>query len=251
MSANRPFVLSVAGFDPSAGAGVLADIKTFEQHQVYGLAICTGITLQTENEFHSMEWRKIETIIYELRTILKKYLVKAIKFGIVPSFEFLDTLVSEVKKINDEISIIVDPVLRSSTGFDFSFTIENSALENLLEKITVFTPNYAELQSLSNGTEINVILNNFSKHASVLLKGGHNSEKAGTDILYYEAEVKEIPPINKKIFSKHGSGCVLSAAITANLALGYSVERSCVEAKQYTENFLLSSETLLGYHTIK
>ena len=63
MSGYRPFVLSIAGFDPSAGAGVLADVKTFEQHGVYGLAICTGLTLQTENEFHSVEWRKLKDVI--------------------------------------------------------------------------------------------------------------------------------------------------------------------------------------------
>lgn len=247
MSAVRPFVLSIAGFDPSAGAGVLADVKTFEQHNVYGLAICTGITLQTESEFHSVEWRKLETIIEEIKVLLKKYPVKAVKFGIIPSFEFLNNLVLEIKKINKNIFIVVDPVLKSSTGFEFS-AANKSSLEELMKHITVLTPNYDELKILANGTGIDPVIKGLSKRSSVLLKGGHNSEKQGTDVLYFEDEMKEISPFHKNIFPKHGSGCVLSAAICANLALGFSIEESCTKAKQYTEDFLLSNETLLGYH---
>ncbi len=248
MSGKRPFVLSIAGFDPSAGAGVLADVKTFEQHNVYGLAICTGLTLQTENEFHSVEWRKLEDVINEIKIILKKYPVKAVKFGIVPSFEFLNKLVLEIKKINSEIFIVVDPVIKSSTGFNLNVENDKYSLNELLKNISVFTPNYDELKLLANGSGIEPVLKSFSKHSSVLLKGGHHLEKQGTDILYFEDEVKEISPLHKKIFPKHGSGCVLSAAITANMALGFSIEESCTKAKKYTENFLLSNETLLGYH---
>ena len=248
MSGKRPFVLSIAGFDPSAGAGVLADVKTFEQHNVYGLAICTGLTLQTENEFHSVEWRKLEDVINEIKIILKKYPVKAIKFGIVPSLKFLNKLILEIKKINSEIFIVVDPILKSSTGFEFNAVREKSSLEELLKNVSVFTPNYDELKLLANGSGVESSLKSFSKHSSVLLKGGHHLEKQGTDILYCEDEIKQISPLHKKIFPKHGSGCVLSAAITANLALGFSIEESCTKAKEYTENFLLSNQTLLGYH---
>lgn len=66
MQAERPFVLTIAGFDPSCGAGLTADIKTFEQLKVYGLAICTGLTLQTEDEFRSVNWRSLEEVKTEL-----------------------------------------------------------------------------------------------------------------------------------------------------------------------------------------
>lgn len=70
MSKNRPFVLSIAGFDPTGGAGILADVKTFEQHEVYGLAIITGNTLQTDDEFYKMEWTSIDFILESITILL-------------------------------------------------------------------------------------------------------------------------------------------------------------------------------------
>jgi len=85
MSEIRPFVLTIAGFDPSGGAGVLADVKTVEQHQVYGLAIITGNTIQTENEFLKMEWIPIDFVLESIEILFNKYEIKAVKIGIVPS----------------------------------------------------------------------------------------------------------------------------------------------------------------------
>ncbi len=79
MSENRPFVLTIAGFDPSAGAGILADIKTFEQLKTYGIAIPTAYTIQTENQFVEMEWVTIEKVLFQIELFLKAYKIKAIK----------------------------------------------------------------------------------------------------------------------------------------------------------------------------
>src|SRR5665648_1205489 len=77
MEANRPIVMSIAGFDPCGGAGILADIKTFEQHNVYGLAINTAQTVQTENDFISIRWETEDNILKALETMLAHYDVKS------------------------------------------------------------------------------------------------------------------------------------------------------------------------------
>jgi len=115
MQTERPYVLTIAGLDPGSGAGLTADIKTFEQLKVYGLAVCTGLTLQTEDEFISVSWRKIDDVKKEVDLLLFKYPVKVVKFGIVPSFDFLDQLVTFIKNFNEDIQIIVDPIWQSST----------------------------------------------------------------------------------------------------------------------------------------
>ena len=93
MQESRPFVLTIAGFDPSGGAGVLADAKTFEQHRVYGFAVNTGNTIQTENEFYEMQWTDIDFILKSLDKLLQNYTVKAVKIGIVPSLDYLKEIV--------------------------------------------------------------------------------------------------------------------------------------------------------------
>ena len=97
MSKKVPFVLSIAGFDPSAGAGVLADVKTFEQHRVYGFAINTGNTIQTENKFFEMQWTDLAFVLKSLEKLFNNYTIKAVKIGIVPSLEYLKEIVFKIK----------------------------------------------------------------------------------------------------------------------------------------------------------
>ena len=79
MPENRPFVLTIAGFDPSGGAGVLADIKTFEQHHVYGFAVNVGNTIQTEKEFFEMHWTDQAFVLRSLDKLFENYSIKAVK----------------------------------------------------------------------------------------------------------------------------------------------------------------------------
>ena len=81
MSANRPFILSIAGFDPSGGAGVLADIKTFEQHSLTGFAIITANTIQTENEFFDIQWTDLSYVIRSIETLFEKYWLATVPDG--------------------------------------------------------------------------------------------------------------------------------------------------------------------------
>jgi hydroxymethylpyrimidine/phosphomethylpyrimidine kinase len=249
MSNNRPFVLSIAGFDPSGGAGVLADVKTFEQHQVYGLAIITGNTIQTESDFIKTEWISIDFVLESIAVLFNKYEIKAVKIGIVPTLEYLEQIVFQIKKLSQKTKIIWDTVLKSSTDFNF-MDIENQIkLVSILNQIDLITPNYNEIIQLgSSNKSTKKIAETLSQHCAILLKGGHNLEALGTDYLFLKNEILTFLPETKNIFSKHGSGCVLSSAITANLALGNDLTQSCSKAKKYIEDYLNSNTSLLGYH---
>jgi hydroxymethylpyrimidine/phosphomethylpyrimidine kinase len=251
MSENRPIVLTIAGFDPSGGAGVLADIKTFEQHKVYGFAINTGNTIQTDNEFFEMQWTDLAFVLKSLEKLFGNYTVKAVKIGIVPSLEYLKQIVFALKKLSPETKIVWDTILKSSTEFDF-LTIENqTALFEILKKIDLITPNYNEISELFL-KEVNpkTAATQLSKYCTVLLKGGHNPDEIGIDNLYTQNDLYKLLPKTNECYEKHGSGCVLSSAITANIALGQNLKTACENAKIYTEKYLLSNPTKLGFHHV-
>jgi hydroxymethylpyrimidine/phosphomethylpyrimidine kinase len=252
MSVNRPFVLTIAGFDPSGGAGVLADVKTFEQHRVYGFAINTGNTIQTEKEFFEMQWTDLDFVLKSLEKLFDNYKIKAVKIGIVPSLDYLKKIILAIKKLSPKTKIIWDTVLKSTTEFDFlNIENQNSSIE-ILKEIDLITPNYDEILQLSSkglNAETTAIL--LSKYCPVLLKGGHNPNEIGFDYLYLKNEfIRLAPNNNTEIFDKHGSGCVLSSAITVNLALEQDLKTACINAKKYIESFLQSNPTKLGYHYV-
>jgi hydroxymethylpyrimidine/phosphomethylpyrimidine kinase len=251
MSEYRPFVLTIAGFDPSAGAGVLADIKTFEQHRVYGFAINTGNTIQTENEFFEMQWTDLDFVLKSIKKLFENYYIKAVKIGIVPSLDYLKEIVFLIKNLSPTTKMVWDTVLKSTTNFDFMSIENQSSLIEILKKINLITPNYNEILKLtSNEMDTNPIAANLSKYCPVLLKGGHNPAEIGVDYLYTKEELFKLSPNTIEIFEKHGSGCVLSSSITANLALDQALKSACEKAKKYTENYLLTNSTKLGFHYV-
>ena len=251
MPTNRPFVLTIAGFDPSAGAGVLADIKTFEQHQVYGFAINTANTIQTENEFVDIQWTALNFVLQSIETLFKSYEIKAVKIGIIPSLDYLKSIVFLIKRLSPKTKIIWDTVLKSTTEFDFLDIQNQNDLISALNEIELITPNYNEILKLGTLEEsAEKIADRLSKKCSVLLKGGHRPTEIGIDYLYTQNHFFKLSPKKTKIYQKHGSGCVLSAAITANLALEQNLLNACENAKNYTENFLLSNPTQLGNHYV-
>ena len=251
METVRPIVLSVAGFDPCGGAGILADIKTFEQHKVFGLAVNTAQTLQTEDLFISIKWEAENDILTALEILLKRYNVKAVKIGIVENIETLNNIISFIHQNNATIKIVVDTVFKASSGFIFwDKQINEEVFAEMLARVFLITPNYNEVLLLMPSTTAKEGAQKISKHCNVFLKGGHNEEEKGVDYLYTKSSVVKFNPGSVNSSAKHGSGCVLSAAITANIALGFSLQTACTNAKKYIEQFLSSNETLLGYHHV-
>ncbi|MCG9791569.1 hydroxymethylpyrimidine/phosphomethylpyrimidine kinase [Flavobacterium algicola] len=251
MQTYRPFVLSIAGFDPSAGAGVLADVKTFEQNHVYGLAILTANTIQTEDKFISLQWIAIESVLESIETLFTSYDIKSVKIGIIPSLDYLKKIIFRIKEISPETAIIWDTIINSTSNFNFFDVRSIKELLPILSKIDLITPNFNEVVLIGDKKDsINKTVDKLTKYCSVLLKGGHNPQEKGTDYLYTKDRFFKIPAINNEVAAKHGSGCVLSAAIAANLALGSNLLTACKLSKIYAENFLLSNPSQLGYHDI-
>ncbi|WP_394773728.1 hydroxymethylpyrimidine/phosphomethylpyrimidine kinase [Flavobacterium sp.] len=251
MSESRPIVLSIAGFDPSGGAGVLADSKTFEQHQVTGFAIITANTIQTENEFQAIEWIDLSFVIRSIETFFQNYKINAVKIGIVPSLHYLSRILSTIKLLSPTTQIVWDPVLKSTTKFEFMCLKDPLDLNKILSKIDLITPNYNEIEVLIPGFIANSLWLKNEIPTSILLKGGHNTSEIGVDRLFLKNEIIDLFPSEKKCFEKHGSGCVLSSSITANLALNHSQTEACKNAKTYIEKYLSSNSTLIGYHYVQ
>ena len=240
--------MTIGGFDPSGGAGILADVKTFEQHSVYGLSINTANTLQTEKKFYTVRWTPLEEVTMAIDILLQAYPVAVIKTGIMPSISYLASVVTHIHKKNSTIKIICDPVIRSSTGFHFISLNQKENLEATLDKIFLLTPNVDEIRILSGVTVAEEGARRLAAHCHVLLKGGHHDTMPGVDQLFYKNNMIQFTSENDRVHEKHGSGCVLSAAIAANLANNLSLEESCFQGKRYVEKFLNSNPSLLGYH---
>ncbi|WP_264526293.1 hydroxymethylpyrimidine/phosphomethylpyrimidine kinase [Flavobacterium sp. N502536] len=250
MSANRPIALSIAGFDPSGGAGVLADIKTFEQHQVTGFAILTANTIQTENEFIEIQWTPLNFVIRTVETFFERYEISAVKIGIVPSLNYLNQILSVIKQLSPDTLIVWDPVLKSTTQFEFTSLDDRFDLNEILSKINLITPNYNEIELLFPGFITNQPGLQNEIPTNILLKGGHHPSTTGTDRLFLKDEITDLLPSDKKCFEKHGSGCVLSAAIASNLAWNQPLKEACRNAKIYIEKYLNSTSTLIGHHYV-
>jgi hydroxymethylpyrimidine/phosphomethylpyrimidine kinase len=141
MKSNRPYCLSLAGFDPSAGAGILADIKTFEMLDVYGLGVITSDTVQTDRVFIEADWVSFEKIKYRLRALFDMYLINYAKIGLVKDFDTLKNIILFLKENNETVTIVWDPVLKSSAGrmFHDKGDMDICFPEN---ECTLITPNW-------------------------------------------------------------------------------------------------------------
>ena len=248
MQTPRANVLTIAGFDPSGGAGLLADCKTFEQYEVYGFGVCTAWTVQTDDSFLNIHWLSAAQIIEQLQPLMNKFVVSACKIGIIDSLETLLEVIGFLKENSPAIQIVWDPVLKASAGYDFHAADTFHNLDVVLAAVTLVTPNYNELQQLQSIRGEALVKDDRAVYCPVLLKGGHRPDALGTDTLYEADGHTMIEAGVSTIFPKHGSGCVLSAAITARLAQGATLQQACRDAKQYTESFLNSNQSLLGYH---
>ncbi len=244
---NRPYILSIAGFDPSGGAGLLADCKTFEALKCQGLSVCTANTIQTDTDFSACHWIDLEIIQNQIKILFSRFNISIVKIGIVENSETLLDILQLVKSLNNKVSIVLDPVLKSSTDFDFQTEFNQNIFDQILTHIDLLTPNYEEIQHLYPNKSIDETIQSICTKTNLLLKGGHNEKQKGKDFLYtIKGKTYPINPKLKPIYPKHGSGCVLSSAIASYLALGIPLGKSCFRGKRFTEKYLGSSKSLLG-----
>lgn len=247
---NLKYILSIAGHDPSGGAGITSDIKTFDAHGLYGLSVCTAITVQNEKEFKNCSWVPVETILAQIDTLFEHYEIQLVKIGIVESWRVLLQVVNKLHEVNPKVKIILDPILKASSGFDFHTNEDQKLLDEIWSKCFIITPNYDEIKSLYPQMNIEDTLEHIASFTNIYLKGGHREDKKGYDELYYSQIVMvNIAPFLNEALEKHGSGCVLSSALASNVALDIDLEDAARNAKKYTEQFLNSHPSLLGLHT--
>ena len=264
----RPTVLSIAGLDPSGCAGLLADIKVFESHAVQGIGALTANTHQNIHQFKAANWVSVESIIQQLDLLFQDFQPTVIKIGIVENLNVLHQIVNFIRchSFNNSLSnrpiIIWDPILRATAPFQFHSHLDTAFLVNCLSAIDLVTPNADELpvllQSLAIPTDTNNPNNNpnnnpsnntsITRYCNLLLKGGHQQGDRAQDILFTSTGVSSISSPRLQGFDKRGTGCVLSAAIAANLAKGKTMFESCCSAKQYMNTFLTSSNNPIGTH---
>ncbi len=245
---TKPYVLSIAGFDPSAGAGVLADVKTIEANGGYGLGVVSALTYQNDVCFEGLDWVTLDKVQEQIRLLLQRLHIRCIKIGLVESLPVLEALLLYLHKHISQPVVVWDPVLKASAGFTFHDNWNAQALQRVLKLVTVITPNLPEMEQLCGSANWQPFAKEWATSCAVYVKGGHSTSEMLEDVLFTPNEVLRFFGERLPNGSKHGSGCVFSAALAAQLALGQSLENAAQLAHQYTRRLLASNETLLGYH---
>jgi hydroxymethylpyrimidine/phosphomethylpyrimidine kinase len=230
--------LAIAGSDPSGGAGIQADLKTFARFEVYGMAVPTALTVQNTTGVIEVVSIPPELFEKQLHPVFEDLPVNGIKLGMLFSHEIIQRLHQVFMKYPPEC-LVIDPVFRSTSGFRLLEEQGIDALKKLLFPFArLVTPNLSEAAVIS-GISVNT-LDDMESAAKiiyekgpqfVLVKGGHLATEA-VDLLYDGESFQywKGPKIEKKV---HGTGCVLSSAITACLARGHSVEMAVQESHHF------------------
>ncbi len=248
--------LSIAGFDPSGGAGVLADIKTFSAMGCFGTAAISSITFQNTVAVYGASHQTAAVLRSQIEPIINDFTIAAVKTGMLPSGETIEVAAEAIER-HSLPNVVVDPVIRSTSGYDL---IDENAIKFLTERLLpladVITPNMAEAERLT-GFEVRDLEGmrkaarqihemccrrpvRSSARRAVLVKGGHLSGEA-TDILDDGVEVRIFRAPRILTRNTHGTGCTLSSAIAALLAKGVSIPEAVEGAKRYLEKALLTA----------
>lgn len=248
---NMNNVLSIAGSDCSAGAGIQADLKTFVANGVYGMTVITSLTAQNPQKVKMLEDVSIEMLEKQIEAIFDVMEVSAVKIGMLNSKENGEVIYEKLLKYKVK-NIVLDPVMIATSGNSLIKDETKDFLVNKLFKIVdIITPNLDETKEI-----VKIILNNknienidsiekmknygkviadFTKKW-VLIKGGHLSNSA-VDILMNKDETYILEGEKISSNNTHGTGCSLSSAIASNLAKGYTM----LEAVKKAKNFVLFS----------
>jgi hydroxymethylpyrimidine/phosphomethylpyrimidine kinase len=237
-STPLPVVLSIAGFDPSGGAGIAADLKTFAAHNCYGVAAITTLTVQNTQGVSSIHPVQPELLKDSINALLADGRIKAIKIGMIGNRANCE-VVREILDANAALPAVLDPVFRSATGAEL---IDSGGLkylrEHLLSRVAVVTPNLEEVAALTGLKVENVEGMKAAAQKlvemgarAVVVTGGH-LDKA-IDVFFDGAEPQTFVGDRVKPDNTHGTGCTFSSAIAANLALGRQLQDAVVLAKAY------------------
>lgn len=253
-----PVALTVAGSDSGGGAGIQADLHTFAAHGVHGTSAVTALTAQNTRGVAAARTAGADLVRSQLEAVLADFDVAAVKTGMLGDEAILG-VVAEYGGAERLPSLVVDPVMITTSGDPLFSGGAESYLGRLGPLATVLTPNLPEagrllgreIRGLDDMREAARALAAYGPRA-VMVKGGHATEKRGagevvTDVLWCEGRMRDLAAPKVETRNTHGTGCTLAAAIAARLALGDPIARAVAGAKTYvTEALVAASGWRLG-----
>jgi hydroxymethylpyrimidine kinase/phosphomethylpyrimidine kinase len=263
MKGEQPICLTIAGLDPSGGAGIVADIKTFSRFGCFAAAAVTSLTFQNTTGVFGAVHQTADAVRRQIEPVLDDYTIAAVKTGMLPTREMIETVAAIITERNLK-NIVVDPVVRSTSGYDL---IDDAALaaliENLFPLADVITPNLPEAERIAQmkiaGEEEIVAATEKMRSLgarNVLIKGGHlvNAEcgvrsaesgiRKAVDYLFIDGNLQTFEAKFIDTTATHGTGCTLAAAIAANLALGKDLADAVRIAKDFVTEAIRTAPNL-------
>jgi hydroxymethylpyrimidine/phosphomethylpyrimidine kinase len=244
---NTPVALTIAGSDPSGGAGIQADLKTFHQFGVYGEAVITLITVQNSRGVECVRVLDAELVAAQIRAVVEDIRPGAAKIGAIGNREVAEAVADLARGF--DFPLVVDPVMMSTSGIELAGL---DAISPLLRHAFLLTPNLDEASALC-GFRVDdlesirracVLLGQRST-SNVLVKGGHLLGDA-VDVLKSDGELHEFHGPRIATAHTHGTGCAYSAAITAELAKGTALVEAVERAKAWVTEAIRSNPGLGG-----
>jgi hydroxymethylpyrimidine/phosphomethylpyrimidine kinase len=249
-----PVALTIAGSDSGGGAGIVADLKTFEAHGVWGTTAIVAVTAQNTLGVQAFEMLSAELVRLQITSVAADIGVDALKSGMLASAELVSTVAATVHDL-DLRRLVVDPVFVSKHG---DTLLADDAVQVLREELmplaTVATPNLPEASRLV-GAEVatRADMEGAARELAalgpdvVVVKGGHLAdEEASPDCVVAGGEVRWLTGARVAGRHTHGTGCVLSAAITAELARGMDPVDACIAGKHFVERAIAAGVELGG-----
>lgn len=234
-----PVVLTIAGFDPSSGAGVTADIKTIAAHDCYGVACVSAYTVQSTQGVRAVEAVRPELVRSTLEELAADVEITAVRIGMLGSAAVAEE-VADFLSSHDLANVVLDPIVSSSSGAnllgdDRALLIVRS---RLLPLSTVVTPNISEAEVLTglrtaSVEEMKAVGMRLREMGApnVVVTGGHLEQP--TDVLVCDSGVECLSGTHIESRSTHGTGCAFATALACSLALGRSVRDAVISSKQY------------------
>jgi len=253
-----PVAVTIAGSDNSAGAGIQADLKTFTYFRVFGQSVVTCVVAEVPGKVQKIHAVDVDTVREQLSLSLEYFPVRAIKTGMLYSKEIIAAIcdILEAIPVGKRPYLVVDPVMIASSGDPL---LQADALELYLDRLfplaTVVTPNRDEaamicghrIETSAELAEIGPkLVQQFG--TSFLLKGGHWPGEFAVDYLATETGVLRLAEPFVAAKSIHGTGCTLSAALAAGLALGDDLAAAARRAKTFVTRAISESMTWSGQH---
>ena len=232
--------LTIAGSDSSGGAGIQADLKTFQALGVFGMSAVTAVTVQNTQKVYDIQEMEPRIVHDQITCLFDDARIHSVKIGMVSSIELIQAIAKALKAVKPP-PVVLDPVMISKSGYRLlNKDAQDALIDNLFPLSEIITPNIFEAEALI-GKKINNVdeMKNAAQDIlklgakKVVVKGGHLGEGRATDILYDGQEFKKLQSRWLKTKNTHGTGCTFSSAIAANIALGKSFFEAVTLAKVY------------------